>query len=739
MTNLAQTANYLLNLRGEKNRDLSQKPADIAAVHALTQAAVNVELFTIPLYMTAMYSIEGLHQINGANALYQGRVWPGSSTSANPQTKNEESFNLIFSVFIQEMLHLELAANICTALNKNAEGVANTFDPTFTSALLQGSYQADQVDYPNAWLCYGPENTKIPHIVDLTDFKDGVTLGGVDLALNQVKVNVEALNKNSISLFMAIEASHEVIYEGLAPDKRANYFPAVPFANWTEHSTEVDLPDFGSIAHMYSCLAKYLNFEYADGSTLFSAVFNPDSAQQDLFNVSDRKGGHGASGHPCAEFSGMGNLTVTAADPTTAKEQIFNMISGITDQGEGDMLTVKPTPVNDGLNLLRSAPADLELAGEVETRYQPDRFALEADYPSYNDQGERLPESADAHARYTGGELDHFKRFEDVAVYMNDGLISTWADWHANPDNKWTAELLTTPDYQPDPASKIPKPEDVATALNNLKATDGDANYLTFSHIAAGSIAGITTVLNDYWNYRDFIGKAGPLKPGCTPTPADPYGCYEDSTPTAFPYPSMGGSGDRISICWAIFGKAPELYKGAFPRQKGGSPAQGTGPANHACQGMSFNGDSDANACATKGVFHTCKGSNSCAGEGGCGFVHDAFGGGNCSSSGTNTSKGALFSAPADNQCGGKGGCAVPISASQLFAESGTMQLFDLKNKTDGNYNQLNTLEYQQGEPVYSVAWRAYNEALKGESIADGEMPEAPAPSDLRLAFPPST
>ena len=40
---------------------------------------------------------------------------------------------------------------------------------------------------------------------------------------------------------------------------------------------------------------------------------------------------------------------------------------------------------------------------------------------------------------------------------------------------------------------------------------------------------------------------------------------------------------------------------------------------------------------------------------------------------------GPAYSAPGDNKCATFGGCAVPISASQLFPKSGTMDLFDVQ------------------------------------------------------------
>ena len=61
-------------------RSLAELATDMSAAKALAQAAVNVELFTIPPYMSTMYSIHGMHQINSAKQTYYlGREWPGMS------------------------------------------------------------------------------------------------------------------------------------------------------------------------------------------------------------------------------------------------------------------------------------------------------------------------------------------------------------------------------------------------------------------------------------------------------------------------------------------------------------------------------------------------------------------------------------------------------------------------------------------------------------------------------------
>ena len=74
-----------LSASAQAPRPASDKYTDLAALKAIAQAAIDVELFTIPLYMTSLYSIEGMHEINsGGNALYLGRLWPGPKTSAAP-------------------------------------------------------------------------------------------------------------------------------------------------------------------------------------------------------------------------------------------------------------------------------------------------------------------------------------------------------------------------------------------------------------------------------------------------------------------------------------------------------------------------------------------------------------------------------------------------------------------------------------------------------------------------------
>jgi hypothetical protein len=72
------------------------------------QAAVDVELWTIPLYLTALYSIQNLNSNNQAN-------YPVAA-------------KLIESVVIEEMLHLQLASNICNALGYSPQMNFSSYD-----------------------------------------------------------------------------------------------------------------------------------------------------------------------------------------------------------------------------------------------------------------------------------------------------------------------------------------------------------------------------------------------------------------------------------------------------------------------------------------------------------------------------------------------------------------------------------------------------------------------------------
>jgi hypothetical protein len=659
-----------LKQRAPENKDL-----DKAALQALAQAAINVELFTIPLYMISMYSIQGMHQITSSkNDFYQGRLWPGAAPSRAPESDpatstNALAFNHFFSVFIDEMLHLELASNIAKAL-----GVM----PTYNSPMLQ--------DKNFGWTCYA-DTTVLPHILD---FQDTIA------PYTNIKVKLDALTLAQNQLFLAIEENEDDARSIIDPDKIGNYFPSVPFKNWTTDNTEVNLPMFGTIGWMYKCLWQYMEIEYTDGTNLFEYAFNRGTLERDLFNVSN-------SYHK-AEYPKMPTMAAGEINSQNAMENILNMVNAITDQGEGAGVA----------EWIRQMRGQLEYA-PVEGEFQPDEAALNFNYPNYTDTGTQNNPSGNTVARSKNGGLDHHDRFLKIDELLKTGKVVTWNQWHES-GNKWTAELLKTTGYD---LNKWPLPpaEDIAAALNNLKGVSG--NYDIFSQVAAGSIAGITRVLSGFWTNEK----------------------------TSFPSPSMYGSGDRVSICWAVFGQFPDITKGITEKT--------VGTLYHACQALDL--DASGNSCAPVAVFHSCRGSNACKAEGGCGFVQVV--GETKILCGSKVLKENLmpvqalqgilkfYSAPSDNACAGSGGCAIPISASQLYPlpdsskpdeKTGKMELYDFVGETSEPEKLPDDLTYSMGDKVYDIAWNAYIEVLKHRKT--NPLPEKPSvDSDLRLAFPPST
>ena len=129
-------------------------------LHHHLQHALNLELWTIPLYLTALYSIKDLKRLK--------------------HSEYPEAGKLIYSVVIQEMLHIELVCNISNALG---------FSPAF---------------YPPNY----DEQKGIPFIHPLKDY--------MPASLNGYKVKPQALNEFSLRLFCAIELPHpvkEIVWE----------------------------------------------------------------------------------------------------------------------------------------------------------------------------------------------------------------------------------------------------------------------------------------------------------------------------------------------------------------------------------------------------------------------------------------------------------------------------------------------------------------------------------------------
>ncbi len=277
-------------------RTLEQLEGDKAMIRHLIQLAADVELFTIPLYMTTLYSIAG------RKAMPDGSVYPymGPSEQYSMQGLNaQRSYNAIFSVYIQEMLHLQLAMNIGNALGASM-------------SLTQPLYPHPEKG--SNWVpCLGElanlNPTKYP------EFKN-------------IEVKLDALSSNSINLFMAIELPDEESF--VAP-------PSVPLDC---EPADVFTMTFGGIGNLYTTIQKYLNFQYPPhdqnpaGLNLFEhcytqAVTEASAKGKTIIQVNQFKGKH-------SSYNEHMVLEVTpGAHCSKAFSDVNEMINAIVSEGEG--------------------------------------------------------------------------------------------------------------------------------------------------------------------------------------------------------------------------------------------------------------------------------------------------------------------------------------------------------------------------------------------------------------------
>lgn len=442
----------LVSERALEPRDPSNKTNDIAAIRVIAQAAVEVELFTIPLYMTSLYSIFGNHEINArGNSLYKGWIWPGPAPTAEPSGKyeaNERAFNILYSVFVEEMLHLQLAANMASAIGQA---------PRFTGPPLQTP--------ANGWICYGPHLTIIPHVIDLTDT---VNAG--------VAVNIGPLDAERVALFRIIEQPDRQAYDSILPDRRLKYFPEAPFANWQAGQP---LPLFGTIGHMYQCYYDYLHVSYTDGTTLWDAVLTAGAIQRDYFNRFDTA----PQNWPQYGF----DLILDTSDAKGAFGHMCKMMDAITDQGEGSTLDPLPDP---------------HLLTAVEPEFQAIKPNLENIYPSFDSNGVQLAESDKANARCDTDADDHYERFGIIEGLLGDIVTCDKAGKVGN----WTAADFVAPPAAGDPEQggpvpnphNLPSQQDLADAWNTI-AREAGTYHPVLNTAVIGAIAGMTGVLDSYW------------------------------------------------------------------------------------------------------------------------------------------------------------------------------------------------------------------------------------------------
>jgi len=281
----------MTNTNGPIERTVAHREVDQQTLHALIQLAAGVELFTIPLYMTSLYSIAGV------KAQTDGSVVPfiGPNESYTMQGLNaQRSYNAIYSVYIQEMLHLQLALNISNVLGAGVN-------------LTQPIYPPNPND--DNWIpCLGSLKNLNPD--QYPEFA-------------KVKATLGPLDENAINMFLAIELPDE--------DSKVDA-PPIPL---TCTPNEVDGLTFGGIGNLYHIIEQYLDFVYTDdnNSTLFEYCY------QDALNKARQKPtGKITQVNQFAGGSSYSHMTLQVSDGATATlalGQVKDMINGIVSEGEG--------------------------------------------------------------------------------------------------------------------------------------------------------------------------------------------------------------------------------------------------------------------------------------------------------------------------------------------------------------------------------------------------------------------
>ena len=521
-------------------------------VHEMVQAAVSLEEFTIPLYMCSMYSLVGTHQITSNNKFYQGIWYPGNAITANPakwvydkpkytlkdkipkyeagpnpdpnrvlfRHSNNITFNLIYKIFIEEMLHLQMAANLAKIL-----GV----EPLFTNEKL-----IDEQTY--AWTVFGKNDdgeysTIIPYILDLEDTKSYSTR----------KVKLGPLDENQINLFLAIEQEEEAAMEEVGDLKGIKYFLSVTqIVQYYEDNGK--LPLFGSIGYMYKALWTFLHLPVEaevlgkSAKNLLDYILltnNTPYPQRELFNLQK-------PGHPIAEYPGF-DTTLHGDVSVYVAKRIEGLINAITEQGEGSSAANSTIPYK----------SKEEEKPRVAPQAQVSKTALKRNYTSYDDEGKPLDVSPRVGVRggmtyeiggitFDSTDQDHDEIFAFIRdTLMNQPDFMTWDQWHGNTplkngqrlSNEWTADLIQAADYKNNEfKDKLPDPSEIAAAMKRLKhggtrenetpsPDQATANYKKLCQVSTGAIWGIIHVLDKYWS-------------------------AEDGAKTLFPFPAMGGTGD---------------------------------------------------------------------------------------------------------------------------------------------------------------------------------------------------
>jgi hypothetical protein len=153
----------------------------VAHVREHLQGACDLELFTLPLYLTAAYSTRA--PLLDGEPKYDTSIGWEFDPAWDESQRAQWAFNLLYSVSVQEMLHLLLARNVATALGRTIV-----------------------IDRPPAIPDYSTGGI-VPHLLQLdpAHFRPEADIG-------PFTVKIGPLDQNQIDLFKAIEVPEHLTY-----------------------------------------------------------------------------------------------------------------------------------------------------------------------------------------------------------------------------------------------------------------------------------------------------------------------------------------------------------------------------------------------------------------------------------------------------------------------------------------------------------------------------------------------
>ncbi|MCY0994946.1 ferritin-like domain-containing protein [Nannocystis sp. ILAH1] len=235
------------------------------------QKAVYLEMWTIPLYLTAAYSL----QVPGSDAMNP----PGleSMRNANNRSPEQLAFNNIYSIAMQEMLHLELASNLFNALF-----AAKGYSPKFT-----GEW-APRFDGFPPWIAgtvpvqLGPVNDAQMRLLAAIETPEPKS----DRPPNGPQQVYDSIGQFYKAIEQGIDALWDRLYDPAADHRQKSEFadPGYPDADYTGFSATIS----GDSASARKTADQMIQAIIGQGEGSRGPFIEPDLRPEDLKDLEDR-------------------------------------------------------------------------------------------------------------------------------------------------------------------------------------------------------------------------------------------------------------------------------------------------------------------------------------------------------------------------------------------------------------------------------------------------------------------